>query len=529
MSTSAQDSSALSSTTSPVYPPPLPPAQLSTLKTHAIDWALAHGLCMRAIVPSKDGKLAPAIAESQSVHLPFALFPSPYPRALFERVADIQPIWNALVHRISRDHEFLCSVIDEVAPVDDYTGRVYEIYKQVHAEGRTLDVDLGLHRSDYMVHTDSNGAAKALYQVEINTISSSFSHLSTRVSELHRYLSRRLDFFNSPDLPSPDIRLDQLPHNTSSHSIPLGLARAHQLYSTEDRSTISGDHLQRSSRQHSKAVLMVCQPNERNAFDQRGIEHVLWDEYEVKLIRGTLQEVAAEAQLSGDDRRLIFRNHEISVVYYRAGYTPNDYPTPACWDARLLLERARAVKCPSAAYHLVGTKKMQQVLAAKGIVERFIPDPAQAAALRRHMTGLYPLDGSPESDAALQRVLAEPSEYVLKPQREGGGNNYYGAAIPPHLSSLSQAQRKAYILMDRIRPPTVKTVMVREGNVIETGCVSELGVFGVWVSQGGASGKDDGVVHLNKEGGYLLRTKSNDSDEGGVAAGFAVVDSVLLV
>ncbi|KAJ3337341.1 hypothetical protein HDU93_001199 [Gonapodya sp. JEL0774] len=514
----------------PVYPPPLPPAQLSALMTHAIDWALSHGLSMRALMPSADGQSL-TLSGHQALHLPFALFPSPYPRAHFERVINIQPIWNTLVHRISRDHDFLCSVIDEVAPVDDYTGKVYEIYKQVHAEGRTLDVDLGLHRSDYMVHTDGDGSVKALFQVEINTISSSFSHLSTRVGELHRYLSRRLDFFNSPDLPSPDIRLDQLPNNSSSRDIPLGLARAHELYSADGLGLSHTGSFQSLSQPEvksniPKAVLMVCQPAERNAFDQRGIEHILWDEHEVKLVRGTLEEVASEARLLGSERRLVFRDHEISVVYYRAGYTPNDYPTAACWDARLLLERARAVKCPSAAYHLVGTKKMQQVLAGKGVVEKFIPDPAQASALRQHMTGLYPLDGSAESEALLLTVLTNPQEYVLKPQREGGGNNFYGATIPTHIASLTPIQRRAYILMDRIRPPVVKTVMVREGKTIQTGCVSELGVYGIWVSQGGVAGKDDGVVVLNKDGGYLLRTKSNESDEGGVAAGFAVVDTI---
>lgn len=33
---------------------------------------------------------------------------------------------------------------------------------------------------------------------------------------------------------------------------------------------------------------------------------------------------------------------------------------------------------------------------------------------------------------------------------------------------------------------------------------------------------------LNKEAGHLLRTKISNSDEGGVAAGFAVLDSPYL-
>lgn len=36
------------------------------------------------------------------------------------------------------------------------------------------------------------------------------------------------------------------------------------------------------------------------------------------------------------------------------------------------MERSQASSCPSLAYQLVGTKKMQQVLARKGMVERYM-------------------------------------------------------------------------------------------------------------------------------------------------------------
>ena len=37
-----------------------------------------------------------------------------------------------------------------------------------------------------------------------------------------------------------------------------------------------------------------------------------------------------------------------------------------------MLERSRAIKCPSAAFHLAGTKKVQQVLAEPGVLERCV-------------------------------------------------------------------------------------------------------------------------------------------------------------
>ena len=63
--------------------------------------------------------------------------------------------------------------------------------------------------------------------------------------------------------------------------------------------------------------------------------------------------------------------------------------------------------------------------------------------------------------------------------------------------------------------------MVREGKATEGESLSELGIYGTFVRHG------DEVL-LNNEAGHLLRTKAATSDEGGVAAGFAVLDSPLL-
>jgi len=59
--------------------------------------------------------------------------------------------------------------------------------------------------------------------------------------------------------------------------------------------------------------------------------------------------------------------------------------------------------------------------------------------------------------------------------------------------------------------------------------VGELGVYGVCLWDA-AGGKDpEGWLKVNREAGWLLRTKGSESEEGGVAAGFGCVDSVVLV
>lgn len=126
------------------------------------------------------------------------------------------------------------------------------------------------------------------------------------------------------------------------------------------------------------------------------------------------------------------------------------------------------------------------------------------------------------------------AKYVLKPQREGGGNNIYGAKIPPFLKSLGDDERKwrAHILMELIEPPVVRNIIFRNGAVRESEVVGELGIFGVclWNTKR-TEGHEKAKLQIleNFEAGWLLRTKGRESEEGGVAAGFGVIDSVCLV
>ena len=60
-----------------------------------------------------------------------------------------------------------------------------------------------------------------------------------------------------------------------------------------------------------------------------------------------------------------------------------------------MIERSLAIKSPSIHYHLAGTKKVQQRLAEKGMLEHFIPGPDNAAKVnkvRSIFTGLYELN-----------------------------------------------------------------------------------------------------------------------------------------
>ena len=96
---------------------------------------------------------------------------------------------------------------------------------------------------------------------------------------------------------------------------------------------------------------------------------------------------------------------EVGVIYMRCGYHPDQYPTQAEWDARLMMERSLAVKSPSINYHLAGTKKVQQELARAGQVEKFLGDNVQISAVKEIFTGLYSLDHVRHSEKSVQSHL----------------------------------------------------------------------------------------------------------------------------
>jgi glutathione synthase len=82
-------------------------------------------------------------------------------------------------------------------------------------------------------------------------------------------------------------------------------------------------------------------------------------------------------------------------------------------------------------------------------------------------------------------------------------------------------QLASYILMHRIKPARNTSVLVRQGRHSTEETLSELGIYGVFLRV-----QEDTVE--NRCVGHLLRTKTATSNEGGVAAGFAVLDSPYL-
>lgn len=464
----------------------MPDSDVGKIVQDAIVWANQHGLVVGLGGDNPDVAI---------VHAPVAAFPVEFPRERFIQAKEAMTAFNALVDSVSRDEAYLEGTLAAAARLDPFTNSLLELLREtrpLRESRRDTDCALGIFRSDYMLDEPSS----RFLQVELNTIASSFGCLATKTSDLHRYVVGRLA--------RTDLDPSRLPANPALVNIADALAEGVKAHGAE-----------------GGVVLMVVQPGEKNAYDQQWLQLALWERHGVRTLRATLRQIAEEGQVDSNGGLRLW-GRRVAVVYYRAGYTPNDYLSEVEWEGRRLAEKSDAVKCPTVAHHLAGTKKVQQDLARPGVLERFVPDTEAAGKLRGTFAGLWSLDpdGGGAAEAAVAAALDNPLAYVLKPQREGGGNNLYGDALRQRL--LSGEGLGAFILMQRILPPRQRSVLVRRGEWRVDETVSELGVYGTYLRKG------DKVL-LNREAGHLVRTKPSTSDEGGVAAGFAVLDSPYLV
>jgi glutathione synthetase len=321
-----------------------------------------------------------------------------------------------------------------------------------------------------------------------------------------------------------------LPDNNSTKGLALGLRCAFDTYT---KSAIGRDC----------CVIFLVQDPERNIFDQRRLEYELQEnDFPIPAFRLPFSEVLTQTSIADTPKRELLYHlpsnpskvFEVAVVYFRAGYGPGDYPSDDAWKGRLQIERSNAIKCPSILTQLAGAKKVQQVLATPSSssspspLSRFLPKATseEITLLEKTFTNIFPLDTTPSGLEARQLALDPKSckDYVLKPQREGGGNNTYRSAIPPFLTSIPDTHWKSYILMEIITPPPVHNLILRNGQIEKGGVICELGVYGTCLWDKGSK-----EVLMNEEAGYLLRTKGDKSEEGGVAAGFGSMDSCCLV
>ncbi len=439
------------------------------------------------------------LPEGELTHAPFSLSPYTMTKSVFEEMAELTVPFSELMIRVSRNTDFLAHHLEPIAAIDPFLKMLLDCRSKEIKQ----NIQLLVHRNDFFIanvkhynHKQNSHPANkitegaVLRQVELNTVSASFPFLITRLNQLHKNL------FEQNKLP-------EVIQNNPLDAVVDAFAHAVQDYGISDC-----------------VMLVVVQPEEKNIFDQLGLEQHLWVKYRISTVRKTLTEIHTDGKLR--QGHLVIDGKTVAVSYYRAGYTPNDFPAQEAFKGRQLIEASSTIQVPDLAMQLSGMKKIQQVLTKKEVLADFVSEEISGRFLKTFakMHMLDEIINTPEGQISATEWLSMHSDdYVLKPQREGGGNNYFGSDILKLLPTIKQEEQKAYILMEKIQTVPHSSLQVVNGQAETLNCISEIGRFGICFAE-------NGEVKNNMDAGYLVRTKAKNVNEGGVCAGFACLNTI---
>ena len=433
---------------------------------------------------------------------------------------------------------------------DDFVKRLLVLLQEViqrrkASKGEMLELGMMINRYDYFVCNSNNtpqpfrscavcgqynhirrrscegcgakgnkekSGVKVLKQVEMNTVAASFASLAGITWDMH---NRFLEDGSGGE----KRKMVDVGENHPVDGIVDSILFAHKLFL--DRSRSEGDktaELDESGVSNGgikeAVVLMVTKPDEGNYIDQEILKYKC-TQRSLTMIRISMLEILERCHVDEESNHLVWGNgRKVSIVYYRAGYDPAEYASEDEWRARRLVELSNAIKIPDVATQLAGMKKIQQALTSENDLVCLVENEREREMIQDCFAGQWQVDKESRIKA-----LEAPEKFVLKPQREGGGNNLYGAELKKKLTSMKESEWNGYTLMERLRPTELQATLVRQGVAETDTVVSELGVYGVCVYEG------EEIRH-NSLPGTLVRTKFARQDDGGIVAGVAVLDSV---
>ena len=431
------------------------------------------------------------LPDGQLSHAPFSLSPYSISAADLQEMTELTSYFSELMIRISQDWEFLAQYLSPISKTDPFLKMLLDLRGHEVTQSKQLLVQ----RNDFFLVKDElsnslQGSSSALRQVELNTVSASFPFLITQLARLHQTLSEQ-------------NKLEQIIPNNPLIPVVDAFAKAVQDYGLTD-----------------SVMMLVSQPAESNRFDQLGLEQLLWEKYKIQTLRKTLTEIYESGSLR--EGHLIIAGKKVALTYYRAGYTPDDFRNSEALKGRQLIEASSTIQIPDLPMQLAGMKKIQQVLTRPEILSAFVSKEISQRFLKT-FAAMHSLDEIIETPDGALRASAwaamNPDKYVLKPQREGGGNNYFGKDIPIKLADMQPEEQDAYVLMEKIEAETHPAILVVNGYAETLTSVSEVGRYGICFTE-------NGVVESNEDVGYLVRTKAENVNEGGVCAGFACLNSL---
>ena len=128
---------------------------------------------------------------------------------------------------------------------------------------------------------------------------------------------------------------------------------------------------------------------------------------------------------------------------------------------------------------LINQKRMQTELSKPEVLKRFLTE-EEVTEIHKVFVKEWDFDNISEEDyqKLLTMVKEKPQDYLIKPNAEGGGNNFFGIDALNKLLSLTKEEAKVFILMEKIYSKGTPNVILDGVGYTENVFVYEISRYG---------------------------------------------------
>uniref|UniRef100_A0A914IEJ0 Glutathione synthetase n=1 Tax=Globodera rostochiensis TaxID=31243 RepID=A0A914IEJ0_GLORO len=476
----------------------------------AKDWALSNGLVKLVVVSTcPECRTKTEKPNVMTQFSPLSLYPSPFPRKLFQQAVDVQKAMLLLYFRASRDYEFLKEAHREVlnSEIDGGIKKLVTRLDGLLSDGIRQPVTMFCQRADYMASENDDGQYE-LKQVEVNAGAIGCFAIASRFPRLHRRMVSNAGIDASESV-MPSDQTDTLVAETLYQAwLEFGNAEAVILFLHGS----AHGHLLLESRQIQHQLESIATEGIKCRF--------------LTIKEGGLNRLS----LDPDNFSLILDNkYVVAVVFDRIGERVSKEESDLITRT---IFRSTAIQTPYAFLALAHTKRMQQVFTRPGMVEKFFNNPEEAhmaEAIRQVQTKAWAIGEDKDvTEDIIKKATENPQKYVLKSNECSSeiAGNFFNEDIPKKLATMAPADRDFFLLTEKLRPMVVKNHFIRPNTepALNVDATPELGIFGCLIGN-----METGKVSYFSRTGHMMKTKLASVEEGSVWKGYSVGDSPYLV
>ena len=433
------------------------------------------------------------------LHIPIMLTPSPLPQNVFDKIFFYQIAFNKLINRLSNDQKYLEEILTPIAEKDEFVRKNLEISKKLVNYEHKQKIKLGIFRNDYLFDKVQN----FFLFTEYNTIASSMGTFSDRIKKFYSHFS------------------EKYPEVFKKYKEKLVPTDGFENVEKFSEAMVEGIKLGFPQQYKDSIIVFVVQKIETNLFDQYSISEELYNKYKILSKRLTLNEIKKNC-VQDDQGNLTIDGKLISMFYFRAAYCESDFPDEESWQGRELIELSTAIKIPDINTFLTTFKIFQYELSKPQIMMHYCNNDLIINDLLRFFGGIYYIkDMDQEKQKELfSQIKADPNKYILKPMREGGGNNITGDKLKeliPEEGNEPNDLLKVSVIVDKIDAAVHESIVLRNEKINIQNSISEFSIYGIILT-------NENNLVMNKSVSFLVRTKNKDEVEGGIMEGAGAVD-----